>query len=303
MMAKKRNILELLKENFVLGDGGYLEEAKFRGYSTPRVIVEFPEVLRQIHVDFFRAGAQVLQALTWWTTRSHLEKRKQQDWGDRVEEINRTAVQLAKEAAGDEALVAGCVARTGLFDPEDRSSHDAVRAEWNEQAGVMVDEGVDMLICEAFLSLEEARIALACCKKIGVPTMVWMSGTIWLQNTSKAPTTETASPKECARVLVEEGADVVGMNCGMEPHAMWPLVLEMREAVDVPIAFHPSGYRRSAPGWRPIRESMVVPGIEMADYALRAKKHGINFVGGCCAAGPEVIRVMAQALGCERYPI
>ncbi len=68
-------ILESLKKGFVLGDGGYLEEAKFRGYSTPKVIVEFPEVLRQIHVDFFRAGSQVLQAHTWWTTRKYLKQR------------------------------------------------------------------------------------------------------------------------------------------------------------------------------------------------------------------------------------
>ena len=93
-------ILESLKKGFVLGDGGYLEEAKFRGYSTPKVIVEFPEVLRQIHVDFFRAGSQVLQAHTWWTTRKYLKQRGgDRGWADRMEEINRTAVQLAKEAA------------------------------------------------------------------------------------------------------------------------------------------------------------------------------------------------------------
>ncbi len=294
----KRSILKALRKGFVLGDGGYLDEAKFRGYSTPKVIVEFPEVLRLIHQDFFRAGSQVLQALTWWTTRSHLDRRGNRGWGSRLEEINRTAVRLAKEVAGDEALVAGCVCRTGLFNPGDATSRDAIRAEWDEQIAVMVDEGVDLIICEAFLTLEEARLALACCKKVQVPTMVCMS-----VYPVEATTRDGVSMAECARVLVDEGADIVGSNCVREPRDMWPHVLEMRQAVDVPIAFQPVGYRTSAPGWRAIRESMIVPGKEMAEYTLRAKAEGINYIGACCGAGPELIRAMAQALGCERYPI
>ena len=123
-----RDILESLQQGFVLGDGGYLVEARFRGYSTPRVIVEFPDVLRQIHVDFFRAGAQVLQALTWWTTRSLLERQGKTDWSDRLEEINRTAVRVAKEAAAGEALVAGCVVPS--FRPDISGSREAIQAEW-----------------------------------------------------------------------------------------------------------------------------------------------------------------------------
>jgi betaine-homocysteine S-methyltransferase len=136
-----RDILESLKQGFVLGDGGYLEEAKFRGYSTPRVIVEFPEALRLIHQDFFRAGSQVLQALTWWTTRKYLKERgENQGWENRVEEINQTAIRLARQVAGDEALVAGCLCasdyRPHVFDPNDRAMCDRARAGWVEQIAV-----------------------------------------------------------------------------------------------------------------------------------------------------------------------
>ncbi len=299
-----RDILESLKQGFVLGDGGYLVEARFRGYSTPRVIVEFPNVLRLIHQDFFRAGSQVLQAHTWWTTRRHLKARGgEANWADRMEEINRTAVRLAKEVAGDEALVAGsvCAAAYGkeVLDLDDAAACDRAQAEWDEQIAVMADEGVDFLICEAFLRLGEARLALECCKKTGLPTVVCIS--IY---PDEAVTRDGASPAECARVLAEEGADIVGSNCCREPAQMWPMVLEMREAVDVPIAFQPVGCRTSAPGdWRSIRESVIVPGVEMAKFALQAKAEGINYIGACCGAGPELIRAMAQALGCERDPI
>src|SRR5262245_45227081 len=106
----KKNILEMLKQGVVLGDGGMIIEARWRGYDTPDVIVEHPEVLRQIHKDFFRAGSQVLQALTWWTSRTQLERRH--GWGGRLEEITRTAIRLAREAGGGEALVGGCLNQT-----------------------------------------------------------------------------------------------------------------------------------------------------------------------------------------------
>jgi betaine-homocysteine S-methyltransferase len=298
-----RHILESLKQGFVLGDGGYLEEASRRGYSTPGVIVEFPEVLRLIHQDFFRAGSQVLQALTWRTTRKQLTGRGGgRGWGDRVEEINRTAVRLAKKVAAGEALVAGCLSATGYgddaLDLNDAKACAAAQAEWDEQIAVMVDEGVNLLICESFLRLKEARLALARCKKTKIPTMVCLS-----VSPAEAKTQDGASMAECARVLVKEGADIVGSNCCREPAQMWPHVLEMRRAVDAPIAFQPSGYRTSIPGpggYQPIREAAIVPCVEMAKFALQARAEGINYIGACCGAGPELIRAMAQALGCER---
>ncbi len=299
------DILEMLKQGTVLGDGGYLVEARFRGYSTPKVIVEFPEVLRQIHVDFFRAGSQVLQAHTWWTTRKYLKQRGgDRGWADRMEEINRTAVQLAKEAAAGEALVAGSLCAAGygndMLDLDDKAACDAAQAEWDEQIAVMADEGVDLLICEAIRRLDEARLVLACCKKTDIPTVVTMGAGMVV---FKPREMEGVTAAHCARVLVDEGADAVGMNCGLDSRNMWPYVLEMREAVDVPVAYQPVGTRTDVPGWRPIQESVVVPGREMAKYALKAEAEGINYIGACCGAGPEHIRAMAQALGCERDPI
>ena len=85
--------------------------------------------------------------------------------------------------------------------------------------------------------------------------------------------------------------------------SMWPVVLEMRQEVDIPIAYQPGGYRRAGPNTSVIRESMIVSGREMVEYAVKAKAEGIHFIGACCAAGPSHIRAMAQALGRERYPV
>lgn len=303
-MADKKNILDLLKKNFVLADGGYLLELRFRGYGTPKVILEFPHVVRLLHQDFFRAGSQVLQTLTRWATRTHLEQKGKAGWGGRVEEANRVAVQVARQVAGDEALIAGTVGESAVYRPGDAASHGAAQAEWEEQIGVLVDEGVDFLVCESFPWLEEATLALACCKKTGLPTVACMSGTIWLKKRFKSDEPaekESASPAECARALADAGADAVGINGGMEPGMMWPHVRAMRQAVDVPVAFLPAGHRTSGPNdWEPFLESVIIPGVEMGNYALRAKAEGIHYIGGDDGAGPELIRGMAESLACVR---
>src|ERR1700675_3940187 len=119
-----KSMLTLLKEGVVLGDGGYLIELERRGYVdsgsgreqvgtgrgsgqyTPEVAIEHPDALRELHREFLTAGAQVLQALTFFGTR---EKLSRAGYGAQTEAINEAAVQIAREVAGDTALVAGSI--------------------------------------------------------------------------------------------------------------------------------------------------------------------------------------------------
>src|SRR5258708_5430900 len=128
-----KSITALLKERVVLGDGGYLIELERRGYVdsgsgrekvgtgkgsgqfTPEVSIENPDALRELHREFLNAGSQVLQALTFFGTR---EKLNRAGYGAQTESINHAAVKLAKEVAGDKALVAVSVSRTQLTERE-----------------------------------------------------------------------------------------------------------------------------------------------------------------------------------------
>lgn len=300
--------LKMLEEGVVLSDGGMIIEARWRGYDTPAMILEDPDALRQIHQDFYRAGSHVLQAQTWWTSRSQLERRDISGEGAngeaaRLEEISRTAIRLAREASGDEALVAGCLNQTAagswtgpyIYQPGNARARERACAEWDEHISWMVDAGAGLLVPETFARLDEARLCLSRCKKTDVPAMVLMG--------SSSRTHDGATPAECAKVLADEGADIVGLVCSGDSMTMWPGVLAMREAVDIPIAYQPQGYRNAGPNNSVIRESMIVSGSEMAQYALKAKAEGINFIGACCGAGPSHIRAIAQALGCERHPV
>ncbi len=287
-MAK--DLMEMLGEGIVLGDGGMYLEALWRGYGVPEIIGSHPEALRQIHQDFYNAGSQVLQALTWFTSGAQLEAKY--GWGDRVEEINRTGIRAAKEASNGEAPVGGCLVstRTGsrlgdpVFDPDDPSSHARAQAEWEDQIAILVDAGADFLIPETFARLDEVRLCLESCKKTDVPTMVLLG------MGSRNETQDGVKAAECARILAGDGADIVGTVCIGGPEQMLPTALEMREAVDVPIACQPKGFKQN-------QKYNVVPPEEMGEFAVKAKAEGINYIGCCCGTGPLHIRAMAEALG------
>ena len=161
-MAKKKGILERLKEGPVLGDGGYLLELEKRGWVragpfTPEVALLHPDALRELHVEFREAGADVLQALTFYASRDKLATVGLEN---RLEELNRAAVRIAREVAGDQCLVAGNLSLTWMYEPDSPSAADRVRKTFDEQLAVQVDEGVDFIIGETFSWLGEALIAV-----------------------------------------------------------------------------------------------------------------------------------------------
>src|SRR5215216_5820550 len=178
-----KDIAGLLKEGVVLGDGGYLIELERRGYVdsgsrrekvgtgkgsgqfTPEVAIEQPEALQQLHREFLHAGSQVLQALTFFGTR---EKLSRAGYGAQTEEINQAAVAIAKEIAGERALVAGSVSRTQLFERQGAAA-GYVRELITEQIQLLQHSKVDFLILETFFHLEEMRIALECGRASGLP--------------------------------------------------------------------------------------------------------------------------------------
>ncbi|HKU22633.1 MAG TPA: homocysteine S-methyltransferase family protein [Terriglobales bacterium] len=298
----KKGILERLKEGPVLGDGGYLLELEKRGWVragpfTPEVALTNPEALRQLHVEFREAGAEVLQALTFYASRDKLATVGLQD---RLEELNRAAVRIAREVAGDRCLVAGNLSLTWMYEPESSAAKDRVRATFDEQLAVQVAAGVDFIVGETFSWLGEALIAVERAKKTGLPVMV----TICFEKQNA--TAEGKSAGEAAKALADAGADIVGMNCLRPPEHMLPSLEEMRKAVpNVFLASQPVAYRTPAdkpdftslPQFPFELDPLQLTRKEMAAYAQRARDIGVNYIGACCGSVAIHIREMARALG------
>jgi len=298
----KKGILQKLKDGPVLGDGGYLLELEKRGWVragpfTPEVALTNPEALRQLHIEFREAGAEVLQSLTFYASRDKLATVGLQD---RLEDLNRAAVRIAKNVAGDRCLVAGNLSLTWMYEPNSQSAADRVRSTFNEQLAVQTAEGVDFIIGETFSWLGEALIAVECAKKTGLPVMV----TICFENENK--TAEGKSAAEAAKVLVDAGADIVGMNCLRPPEHMLAQLEQMRKAVPnaflaaQPVAYHTPAEKpdfTSLPQFPFELDPLQLSRKEMAAYAQRAQDIGVNYIGACCGAVATHIREMARVLG------
>src|SRR5215467_16038415 len=152
------SILEKLKQGVVLGDGGYLLAMEKRGYVqagpfTPEVTIEHPNALRALHEEFVNAGAEVLQVLGFYASENKLA---QIGYANRLGEINRAAVRLAREAAKDKALVAGDLCLTWKFKENDRAAADECRRLFDAQIEFQMSEGVDFWVAETFLHVGEA---------------------------------------------------------------------------------------------------------------------------------------------------
>jgi betaine-homocysteine S-methyltransferase len=294
-------ILERLREGVVLGDGGYVLELEKRGYVlagpfTPEATVEHPEAVLGLHREFVDAGAEVIQALAFYGDR---EKLATVGYGDRVGDINRAAVRLARQAAGDHALVAGNLSMTWQYEPESPRAADRVRALLDEQLGHQLEIGVDFVIAETYLYLGEALLAVERVRRRGLPVMVTMTFE------DKPVTRDGRSPAECAKALVDAGADIVGTNCWRGPDHLLPLVEEMRRATDAYVAVQAPAYRTTdatpfftgLKGFPDAMEPYQLTRYEMAEYASRARAIGANLIGACCGAVATHIREMARALG------
>ena len=299
--TSKKGILERLSEGVVLGDGGYLLELEKRGRVragpfTPEVALNNPESLLELHREFRDAGAEVLQALTFYASR---DKLATVGMGERVEELNRAAVRIARQAAGDRCLVAGNLSLTWMYKPSDESAADRVRKTFDEQLDVQVAEGVDFIIGETFSFLGEALLAVERAKKTKLPVMV----TVCFEN--EDITTDGKTAADVARALGDAGADVVGINCLRSPEHTLPLMAEMRKAVPGYIGCQPVAYRTththrdftSLPAFPDQLEPYQLTRREMAEYAVKARELGVNYIGACCGAVATHIREMARALG------
>ena len=297
----KNGILQKLKEGPVLGDGGYLLELEKRGWVragpfTPEVALTNPEALRQLHIEFREAGAEVLQSLTFYASRDKLATVGLQD---RLEDLNRAAVRIAKEVAGDRCLVAGNLSLTWMYEPESTAAKDKVRATFDEQLAVQTAEGVDFIIGETFSWLGEALIAVQSAKKAGLPVMV----TICFENENR--TAEGKSADDAAKALVDAGADIVGMNCLRPPEHMLKPLEQMRKAVPngflaaQPVAYHTPADKpdfTSLPQFPFELDNLQLSRKEMAAYAQRARDIGVDYIGACCGAVATHIREMARVL-------
>jgi betaine-homocysteine S-methyltransferase len=312
-VSRGAGLLERLDAGPVICAEGYLFELERRGYVqagpyVPEVVLEHPEVVRQLHRDFAHAGSDVVEAFTYY---GHREKLKVIGKEEILEPLNRQALALAKEVADESGcLLAGNISNTNIYEPDDAESHRLVRRAFEEQVDWAVDAGADFIIGETFGWLGEALIALEEALKSGKPVVL----TMVLHRPGATP--EGMAIDEACQRLEAAGAAVVGLNCSRGPATMLPEIARIRRAVSCPVAALPVPYRTTPeqptfqslrdpgcsciPGERPFPvalDALTCNRYEMAEFAKEAYAMDVRYIGVCCGAGPHHIRAIAEALG------
>lgn len=249
--------------------------------------VEHPEVVRSVAADYAAAGSDLVYTNTFGGNRLKLEKY---GLGQRVAELNAAGVRAARAAVGEQVLVVGSIGMTGkLLAPLGDASFEEVREVFAEQAAALAQAGVDAIVVETFASLEEVQAALQAVKEhTDVPLLASMSFDL------NGRTMMGVTPEQAVPVLLGEGADVVGSNCGRSLDEMLHTMQRMQAVAGE--AFLLAKPNAGVP--QVVAGRVVYPATpeEMASYARRLVDLGVVIVGGCCGSTPAHIAAICQAI-------
>lgn len=249
-------------------------------------ILEHREVMQKLQKAYVAAGTKILLAPSFTANRIKLSEYGLED---KVEEINRRLVEISREAAGGKAYVAGDLTMTGqqLY-PTGELMFEELTGIYKEQIRALCAAGVDLLMVETMMSLQEARAALIAAREVtDLPVMVSMT------YEADGRTLYGTDPKTASVVLQSLGADVIGINCSTGPEGMLEPVKEMAQMVHIPVLAKPNA------GLPKLIDGKTVFTMEPQEFAALGAKlvdAGANIIGGCCGTTPEHIRALAAAV-------
>ncbi len=289
MRDRMKNFREALHEQIIIGDGAmgtYLYQLGYPvGISYEILNVTDPEVIRNIHKQYVDAGAGLLETNTFTANREKLYRHGKEHL---VKDINRAAVRLAREAAGNHAYVIGALGSIRAGKRENVHTNQVIR-DYHEQMSAMLEEGVDGIMFETFYDLEEMRLALQVVRELDQDVPVICQFAVEESRRTK----DGKSLLEAFRVLRDDGADVVGLNCHMGPNGVLRALEGVQGRIDLPLSAFPNA---GLPDYVDGRYNFVASAEYMAQSAVKFVQMGARIVGGCCGTTPEHVAAIVEAL-------
>ncbi|MBI3005672.1 MAG: bifunctional homocysteine S-methyltransferase/methylenetetrahydrofolate reductase [Ignavibacteriales bacterium] len=247
--------------------------------------VKNPDIVERIHREYIEAGAEIIQTNTFSGNRWRLSQFHHED---KIAEINKAGVEIARRAAGDSVYVAGSVGPTGkLLEPIGKLKLQQARDAFKQQIEVLLKAGVDLLILETFVSLTELDEAISAAKELTkIPIVAQkafpedgaiLSGTF---------------PVEVVEHIMSRGVDVVGANCTVGPQRMFSIIRSMykdgialsaQPAAGIPTLLNGRSIYHTTPEY-------------LAQYAKELLQAGVTLVGACCGSTPAHIRAIKNVM-------
>ena len=246
-----------------------------------------PDMIRDVHKAYRKAGAEVLETNTFGANRIKLA---QYGLEGQIAEINRAAATLAREVAEDDLLVAGAVGPLGVrLEPFGPTSLEEARAAFREQLQALKDGGCDLFLLETFADVHEIEQAILAAHEVDATIPVIAQMTIG----SDCHTPYGVTVEDIAQSLDAFGADIIGLNCSVGPQIILDAIEKMVPVTRRKLSAQPNaGMPRDVSG-----RSMYMASPEyMATYAHHLVQAGARIVGGCCGTTPEHIAAMVEGV-------
>ena len=239
-----------------------------------------PDLVENVHREYVRAGADVLETNTFGANRIKLGSF---GLADKLKEINIAGVQIARRAAGDRAYVAGSIGPLGIrIEPWGKTGVDEARDYFKEQAQALIAGGIDLFILETFRDLNEIGAAIDAVRSVSdLPIVAQMT------TEEDGNTQDGTPPEQFAPELEKRGATIIGVNCAVGPAPMLETIERMEAVTHLNLSAQPNaGKPRDVEG----RNIYLCSPEYMASYARRFILHNVRLVGGCCGTTPVHIK-------------
>ena len=286
----KQEFRELIEHGPVILDGamgtGLMKAGMPVDACTEEWALAHPEAVIDIQKAYVEAGTQIVYAPTFGANRIKL---KEYGLEHRIEEFNKELVAISKQAVGEKALVAGDMTMTGQIPyPVGDVPFETFVEVYKEQAEYLVEAGVDLLVVETMMSMQECRAAVLAIREVcDLPIMATLT------YNDDGRTLYGTPPEVAINVLQSLGVDAVGVNCSTGPEGMVPIVEKMAEYATVPLIAKPNAGLPELDGMETVYR------MSPEEFASTGKKlidAGASLVGGCCGTTPAHVKALAEAV-------
>ena len=286
----KQEFRVLIEQGPIILDGamgtGLMKAGMSVDECTEKWAIQHPDVVMGIQKAYIEAGAQILYAPTFGANRIKL---KEYGLEEEIEYLNKELVALSKKAADGKALIAGDLTMTGQIPyPVGDVPFEVFVDTYKEQARLLVEAGVDLMVIETMMSLQECRAAVLAIREVcDLPIMATLT------YNEDGRTLYGTPPEVAINVLQSLGVDAVGVNCSTGPEGMVPIVEKMAEYATIPLIAKPNA------GLPELEGNETVYRMSPEEFARTGKKlieAGASMVGGCCGTTPEHVKALAEAV-------
>ncbi len=251
-------------------------------------ILEHKDVMLKLQKSYVEAGSDILYAPTFTGNRIKLS-----DYGldNKIEEINTELVKLAKEAAGEKALVASDLTMTGKqLKPVGDLDFEELVSVYKEQISILEKAGCDILVVETMMSLQECRAALIAAKEVSDLAVM-----VTLTFEGDGRTLYGSDAAASAITLEALGACAIGANCSTGPDKMEEIIRSMASVTNIPIIAKPNA---GLPTVNP--DGSTGYDMDASIFKTEMKRliiAGASIIGGCCGTTPEYIEGLKKEYG------